>query len=67
MDKLNFAINKNEAKELSEALNKKDIRNDYFINGNMAYFETQKNLSTLLEVYGSLMFEKGYNRGSQNA
>lgn len=67
MEKLNFAIPQNEAQKLSEALSKKEVNNEYSISGNLAYFETTKNLSTILEIYGDLMFEKGYNRASKNA
>lgn len=67
MNKLNFVIPKNEAQSLSEALSKKGVSNDYFFNGNYANFETSNNLSTLLEVYGNLMFREGVKRGSKNS
>ena len=62
---MNFSIRMNEieAQSFSEALSKKGVYNDYFINGNYAQFETSNDFSTVLEIYGEMMFRKGVKRG----
>jgi hypothetical protein len=67
MNELKFAIRKEEAQKFSEALSKKGIKNEYYLRDGNAIFETSNETSQLLEIYGDIMFDKGYNRGSKNA
>jgi hypothetical protein len=67
MNDLKFAIRQEEAQEFSKALSKKGIKNEYYLRDGYGIFETSNEISQLLEIYGDIMFRKGYERCSKKS